>query len=59
MDKLLDIFEQKHYRFVSLDTALSDAAYKTPDTFVTKYGWMWGYRWARELGVQVNGAFGS
>jgi peptidoglycan/xylan/chitin deacetylase (PgdA/CDA1 family) len=56
IDKLLDIFAQKKYAFVSLDEALSDAAYKTPDAFITKNGWMWAYRWARELGVQVNGA---
>jgi hypothetical protein len=56
IDKLLDIFVEKHYAFASLDTALSDPAYKMPDTFITKYGWMWGYRWARELRVQVNGA---
>jgi peptidoglycan/xylan/chitin deacetylase (PgdA/CDA1 family) len=56
IDKLLDIFVEKHYTFISLGSALSDAAYKTPDTDVTKYGPMWGYRWARELRVQVNGA---
>jgi peptidoglycan/xylan/chitin deacetylase (PgdA/CDA1 family) len=56
IDKLLDIFEQKRYAFVSLDTALADPAYKTPDADITKYGPMWGYRWARELGIKVNGA---
>jgi peptidoglycan/xylan/chitin deacetylase (PgdA/CDA1 family) len=59
IDKLLDIFEQKQYAFVSLDKALSAAAFKMPDIFVTKNGWMWGYRWARELGINVNGAFES
>ena len=53
--KVLGIFEQKQYRFVTLDEAQSDPAYRTPDTFITKYGPMWGYRWARELGVEVNG----
>jgi peptidoglycan/xylan/chitin deacetylase (PgdA/CDA1 family) len=59
MDQLLDLFEQKQYRFVPLDAALSDPAYNTPDTVVTKYGPMWGYRWAKALGVQVNGSLES
>jgi len=59
IDKVLELFEQKHYRFVTLDAALSDPAFKTPDTFETKYGWMWGYRWAKELGIHVNGSLES
>jgi hypothetical protein len=46
---LLELFVRKNYKFVSLATAQSDAA------FITQYGWMWGYRWAKELNVQVNG----
>jgi hypothetical protein len=56
MNQLLDVFEAKNYRFVSLDTAQSDAAYDTPDTFTTSYGPMWGYRWAKERGVKVDGS---
>lgn len=56
MDQLLAIFEAKHYRFVSLDAAQSDPAYETPDTFVTPNGWMWGYRWAKERKVTVDGS---
>jgi peptidoglycan/xylan/chitin deacetylase (PgdA/CDA1 family) len=55
IDKVLHIFEQKHYRFVTLDQAQSDAAYSTPE-IVSKYGEMWGYRWAKQLGVKVNGS---
>jgi peptidoglycan/xylan/chitin deacetylase (PgdA/CDA1 family) len=55
INELLALFEQKHYRFVSLDSALSDSAYRTPDTYVTSYGPMWGYRWALERGVKVDG----
>jgi peptidoglycan/xylan/chitin deacetylase (PgdA/CDA1 family) len=55
IDDVLKLFEQKHYRFVPLGIAMADPAYATPDTFVTKFGWMWGYRWAKELGVKVNG----
>jgi peptidoglycan/xylan/chitin deacetylase (PgdA/CDA1 family) len=55
INELLALFEQKHYRFVPLDSALSDSAYRTPDTYVTSYGPMWGYRWAQERGVKVDG----
>ncbi|MGD1097250.1 MAG: hypothetical protein ABSB35_35350 [Bryobacteraceae bacterium] len=39
-----------------LDSALADPANSIPDQFVTKEGWMWAYRWAKELGVRVNGS---
>ena len=53
--QLLALFEEKHYKFVSLNRAQSDPAYQIPDTYITKYGPMWGYRWANERGVKVNG----
>jgi peptidoglycan/xylan/chitin deacetylase (PgdA/CDA1 family) len=56
IDQVLALFDEKKYRFVSLDQAQSDAAYRTPDTYITKYGPMWGYRWAVERGVKVNGS---
>lgn len=55
IEQVLAIFEQKQYRFVNLATAQTDPAYQTPDTFVTKEGFMWGYRWAKVRGVKVNG----
>ena len=55
IDDILKIFEEKGYQFVSLKTAQSDPAYQTPDTYITAFGWMWGYRWAKELKVKVNG----
>jgi len=45
---LLALFRERNYGFVSLAKAQSDPAYSTPDTYVTKYGPMWGYRWAKE-----------
>jgi peptidoglycan/xylan/chitin deacetylase (PgdA/CDA1 family) len=56
IDRVLAMFAQKQYSFVSLDSALADPAYSIPDQFVTKEGWMWAYRWAKELGVRVNGS---
>jgi peptidoglycan-N-acetylglucosamine deacetylase len=56
IQKVLELFEKKHYRFVSLETAQADAAYRTPDTYITKFGPMWGYRWAKEKGIKVDGS---
>ena len=55
IDRLLELFVQKKYKFVSLATAESDPAYSIPDTVITQHGWMWGYRWAKEKNVKVNG----
>ena len=59
IDEILVIFEKKQYRFVSLEAAQSDPAYGVPDTLVTKFGPMWGYRWAKELGIKVDGSLES
>ncbi len=56
IDQLLAAFDERGYRFVTLDDAQSDDAYQTPDTFISKFGPMWGYRWAKMRGVSVNGA---
>ena len=55
IEEILHLFEERAYRFVTLDEAESDKAYATPETFFTSYGPMWGYRWAAELGVKVDG----
>ena len=55
IEELLKLFSQKLYRFVSLASAQSDAAYRTPETYITKFGPMWGYRWASELKVKIDG----
>jgi peptidoglycan/xylan/chitin deacetylase (PgdA/CDA1 family) len=56
IERVLQLFGEKQYRFVSLDVALADAAYRTPETYITKFGPMWGYRWANERNVRVNGS---
>ncbi len=55
LEQVLQIFEKLNYKFVSLQKAQADPAYRTPDTFFTPFGPMWGYRWARELNVKVDG----
>jgi peptidoglycan/xylan/chitin deacetylase (PgdA/CDA1 family) len=54
IDELLGLFEKKGYSFVSLAQAETDPVYHVQETFVTSYGPMWGYRWARERGVSVG-----
>ncbi len=56
IEQVLALFEEKRYKFVSLDAAQSDGAYRTPETYITKFGPMWGYRWANVRGVKVNGS---
>ena len=53
---IIALFEQRGYRFVTLTQALQDPAYATRETYITKFGPMWGYRWAKELNVKVNGS---
>jgi peptidoglycan/xylan/chitin deacetylase (PgdA/CDA1 family) len=48
VDDVLALFRNRGCRFVSLADAQRDPAYATPDTYITKYGPMWGYRWAQE-----------
>ena len=56
IDDLLALFENRQFRFVSLADAESDPVYKAPETFITPYGPMWSYRWARERHVKVDGS---
>jgi peptidoglycan/xylan/chitin deacetylase (PgdA/CDA1 family) len=55
IEQLLDLFTKRRYGFVSLASAQADPAYRTPDTYITKFGPMWGYRWAGERKVKVDG----
>ena len=56
LDRLLRLVRQQGYRFVSLDEAQSDPAYRESPRVATKYGPMWGYRWASERQVKVDGS---
>ena len=56
VEAIVTLFEQRGYRFVTLTEALQDPAYRTPETYITKFGPMWGYRWAKELNVNVDGS---
>ncbi len=55
IQEIIALFDKRGYRFVSLSEALQDPAYATPETYITKFGPMWGYRWAKERNVKVDG----
>jgi len=56
IEQLLALFEKKQYRWITLSQAEQDPAYQIPETFITKFGPMWGYRWAKERNVKVDGS---
>ena len=44
------IYRKRNYRFVTLEEALKDEAYRLPDTFVERNGISWIHRWALAKG---------
>lgn len=53
--RLIGLFRATGHRFVSLREAQADPAFAATPAVATGYGPMWGYRWARERGVKVDG----
>jgi peptidoglycan/xylan/chitin deacetylase (PgdA/CDA1 family) len=54
INDLLDLFRKRGYSFVTLTQAQSDPVYATPDTYISKFGPMWGYRWEAERNFHIN-----
>ena len=54
LDKVLAGFESRGYRFITLDEAMHDDAYQTHDTFVTRAGPTWLWRWMKSKGMNVS-----
>ena len=54
--ELLDTLRKRGYKFVSLDDALSDAAYSMPDTYVGDDGTNWIDHWAVTRGTPPQNA---
>lgn len=46
LDDLAAIMRTRGYRFITLDQALADPAYRTPDGYVGRRGLSWLQRWA-------------
>jgi len=54
LDKVLSIFEEHGYKFVTVEEALKDPAYQTPDNYAGDDGKIWQDRWALSLGKNPN-----
>lgn len=54
LEGLLTQFERNGYKFVSLEDALADPAFKTPDTYVGNGGISWMQRWLPALGKPID-----
>lgn len=51
LPQLLDRLKTKGYQFVTLDEALADPAYATPDGYVGPWGPSWFHRWRAGLNL--------
>jgi peptidoglycan/xylan/chitin deacetylase (PgdA/CDA1 family) len=51
-DDLAAMFKRRGYKFVTLEQALKDEAYRLPDTYIGPAGISWLHRWAREKGKE-------
>jgi peptidoglycan/xylan/chitin deacetylase (PgdA/CDA1 family) len=49
-DDLAAMLKGRNYKFVKLEDALKDPAYRLPDTFVKRAGISWLHRWALDKG---------
>ncbi len=54
LDPLLTNLQRRGYRFVSLDQALMDPAYATPDLFIGPQGFSWLVRWKLAFGQKAD-----
>jgi hypothetical protein len=52
LDTILTRLEARGYRFVTLEKALSDPAYRSADTYTGPVGPSWLIRWALTRGIQ-------
>jgi peptidoglycan/xylan/chitin deacetylase (PgdA/CDA1 family) len=52
LDRLVEMLRDRGYGFVTLDTALKDPAYATPDDYVGRMGLSWLMRWAITMGKE-------
>lgn len=53
-DKLCEMIDESGYKFISLDEALKDEAFKSKDTFIGAGGISWIHRWAVTQGKKKD-----
>lgn len=54
LDAMLTRIEARGYRFVTLEEAMRDPAYATPDEYVGAWGISWLHRWSVSLGKPMR-----
>ncbi|HEX9928871.1 MAG TPA: polysaccharide deacetylase family protein [Pyrinomonadaceae bacterium] len=52
-DDVAGMLRKRGYQFVTLENALTDEAYKLPDTFTKRAGISWLHRWALDKGREM------
>ena len=55
MPELLAMFQRRGYRFISLDRALDDEAYRLPENYAGRGGFSWIHRWSKNKGLAPKG----
>lgn len=50
-DDLAELLKKRSYKFVTLENALQDEAYRLPDNFIKRNGISWLHRWAIARGA--------
>jgi peptidoglycan/xylan/chitin deacetylase (PgdA/CDA1 family) len=55
LPELLAMLERRGYRFVSLDEALRDPAYRLPEQYAGPGGFSWLHRWSKTKGMPNRG----
>lgn len=53
-DELVRMMKRRGYAFISLDDALTDPAYRLPDTYTGAKGLSWLHRWALSKGMKLR-----
>jgi peptidoglycan/xylan/chitin deacetylase (PgdA/CDA1 family) len=51
---LADVIKKRGYRFITLEEALKDEAYKQPDTYVGSWGHVWLRHWEQTSGKKLS-----
>lgn len=54
LDEMLRRYEARGYRFITLDEAMNDPAYRTADTHVNPRGPTWLWRWSQSLKQNIS-----
>ena len=54
MPELLTMFRRRGYTFVTLEQALADDIYRSPEEYVGRGGFSWIHRWTRTKGLAIT-----